>query len=243
MAPGITGPRAAIAPARGAWFLWCGWVLCAGGTLAPAAPAPDAREVLKIVRGAQSAQSRELTGRLRSAGRAIPFKLSIVPGTIQWEFSNAPTLLLRLGEKESRLEEIGKSGGRKVTPARFDEKVSGSDITYEDLSLQFLYWPDATIEGEQTMVLQKCWIVRVEPPSKGVSQYSRVKLWIAKENGALMQAEAFDHNGRFARRFKVVSGQRTDEGLWVLKSMRIETPSSRPGSALTQSYLEIDPVR
>ena len=90
------------------------------------------------------------------------------------------------------------------------------------------------------MVLQKCWIVRVEPPAKNDSQYSRVKLWISKGDGALMQAEAFDHDGKFARRFKVLSGQKTDAGLWMLKQMRIEAATLNGRADATPTYLEID---
>ena len=106
--------------------------------------------------------------------------------------------------------------------------------------MRFLYWPTAEVEGEQIMVLQKCWIVRVEPPAKNDSQYSRVKLWISKGDGALMQAEAFDHDGKFARRFKVLIGQKTDAGLWMLKQMRIEAATLNGRADATPTYLEID---
>lgn len=160
---------------------------------------------------------------------------------MRWQFANPPqTLILRLGERDSRLEEIGKSGPQKISPARFDEQVRDSDISYEDLAMRFLYWPDAAVEGEQTMILQKCWIVRVQPPGKRDSQYARVKLWIAKENGALMQAEAFSAEGKLARRFKVISGQKTPEGLWILKQMRIESPAGSRSQDRTPTYLEIE---
>ncbi|MEO7318306.1 MAG: outer membrane lipoprotein-sorting protein, partial [Chthoniobacteraceae bacterium] len=77
-------------------------------------------------------------------------------------------------------------------------------------------------------------------PAKNDSQYSKVKLWISKGDGALMQAEAFDHDGRFARRFKVLSGQKTDQGLWMLKQMRIEAASMSSREDRTPTYLEID---
>jgi hypothetical protein len=90
------------------------------------------------------------------------------------------------------------------------------------------------------MVLQKCWIVRVKPPAKNESQYGKVKLWISKADGALMQAEAYDRGDRFARRFKVLSGQKTSDGLWMLKQMRIEAASSLRRTDFTPTYLEID---
>ena len=209
--------------------------------LALAQETPDAKAILKSVRIAQSAQNRTVTGRLRTGGKAIPFTLKMEGDTVRWDFTEpAQTLLLRLGEKDSRLEEIGKGGSTKITGAKFDDKVRDSDVSYEDLSMRFLYWPTAEVEGEQTMVLTKCWIVRVEPAAKNDSQYGEVRLWISKGDGALMQAEAYDHEGKFARRFKVLSGQKTGEGLWMLKQMRIESATGTGRDDATPTYLEID---
>ena len=130
----------------------------------------------------------------------------------------------------------------KIAPARFDTRVRETGISYEDLSLHFLYWQNAVVEGEQTMVLQKCWIVRVEPESKGTSQYGKVLLWIGKGSGALMQAEAFDPNGKLVRKFKVISGQKTADGLWILKEMRIESTPGGVAVDRNPTYLEIDGV-
>jgi hypothetical protein len=215
----------------------------AAGPEVRAEEAPDAHEILRTVRVAQAAQNHSLHGELRSAGKTIPFRMSFSGGTIRYEFTNpALTLQLRLGEKGARLEEITRSGAEKISPARFDTRVGGMDISYEDLSLRFLYWPKAAVDGEQTMVLQKCWIVRVEPGSTGDSQYASVKLWIGKNSGALMQAEACDSNGKLVRRFKVISGQKTDDGLWILKEMRIEWVAPGQSQDRTPTYLEIEGV-
>jgi hypothetical protein len=200
---------------------------------------PDAREILKTVRAAQTAQQQTLNGRLRGGWKSIPFKLTMADNTVRWEFSDPPqTLQLRLGEKDSQFEEIGKAGAQRIAPARFDDKVRESDISYEDLAMRFLYWPNATVEGDATMLMNKCWIVRVEAPSKTSSQYGSVKLWITQNGGALLQAEAYGHDGKLARRFKVISGQSLGDGLWMLKQMRIEQMTG--GTDKTPSYLEMD---
>ncbi len=213
-------------------------MLCWSG-LAAGQATPDAREILRTVRAAQTAQQQSMNGRLRGGWKTIPFKLTMSGNTVRWEFSDPPqTLQLRLGEKDAQFEEIGKGGAQKVAAARYDDKVRESDISYEDLSMRFLYWTNATVEGDATMLLQKCWMVRVEPPSKNSSQYGSVKLWITKNGGALMQAEASGHDGKLARRFKVISGQSLGDGLWMLKQMRIEKMTA--GADKTPSYLEMD---
>lgn len=209
---------------------------------ARAEDAPDAREILRGVRVAESAADRELTGRLRTGSKKIPFKLNMRDGAVRWEFADPPqTLVLRLGEKSSSLEEITPTSKGRVAPARFDEPVRGSDITYEDLAMRFLYWPEAKVEGEQAILLTKCWQLVVTPGSSG-SAYSKVRVWIAKDSPALLKCEAFGRDGKLARLFRVVSGQKTKDGLWILKSMRIESATTRTGGDRTPTYLEIDPV-
>ncbi len=202
--------------------------------------AVDPQAILKTVRLAQAAQNSTLTGAIRTGSKSLPFRLVSKSGTIRYEFTDPVQVIqLRLGEKDVRLEEITAGKTEKVSPRRFDDRVRNTDISYEDLSLGFLYWPTATIRGEQTMLLQKCWIIRVEPGSRGDSQYRKVDLWISKKNGALMQAEAFDSADKLSRRFKVISGQPVGDGLWMLKEMRIESMQGR-SSDRTPTYLDIE---
>lgn len=212
--------------------------LCLSGFAAGAEPEPDAQEILRIVRIAQASQHQRLVGTLRTGAKKIPFTLAIDGGTIRYEFKDPTQVIqLRLLEKDSRLEEITKGGTEKVSAARFDARVRDSDISYEDLAMKFLYWPKAVVEGEQIMLLRKCWILHTEPASSKESQYSKVLLWIDKQAGALMQAEAYDHAGKLARRFKVLAGQKV-EGSWILKEMRIEAPGT--GVDRSPTYLKID---
>jgi hypothetical protein len=203
---------------------------------------PDPQLILKNVRMAQASQNRTLSGRLRTGGKAVPFRLVLAGSTIRYEFSDPQqALILRMLDRDSRLEEVSGGSSSKVGPAKFDTMVRDTDISYEDLALKFLYWPSAAMAGEQTMLLRKCWKIQVEPGARGTSQYSRAMLWVDKETGALMQAEAFDPAGKLARRFKVISGQKVD-GLWILKQMRIEAATAGKSKDRTPTYLEIQGV-
>jgi hypothetical protein len=205
---------------------------------------PDAREILRNVRVAQAAENRALTGRIRNGPRKVPFKLTMQKGSVRWDFQDPPqTLVLRLGEKTSSLEEVTADGKTKVSGSKFDDAVRGSDITFEDLAMRFLYWQDAEVEGEQTIALTKCWKLMVKPPTAAASTYSQVRIWSAKNTGALMKCEAFAPDGKLARIFTVVSGQKSRDGLWMLKQMRIEGVASRSSGDREPTYIEIDSDR
>jgi hypothetical protein len=202
-----------------------------------AAP-PSATEILESVRMRQAQQQMELQGQLREGATVVPFRLTQTGPVIRYSFSNPDEALqLRLGDNDSRLEEVTTEGVEKVTPAQFDHKVRGTAVTYEDLALKFLYWPNARVTGENSISLRNCWKLELKAPNRQ-SQYSNVWLWVDKEGGALMKMEGYDWNGKLAKRFTVVSGQKI-EGRWFLKQMRIEQFDPGTGKARSPTYLEI----
>lgn len=213
-------------------FALCGSILGASGTL------PSAKEILTSVRLQQAQQQIDLQGQLRENEKVIPFRLTQTGSVIRYTFSNPDeSLQLRLGENDSRLEEVTSGGVEKITPAQFDQKVRGTGVTYEDLALKFLYWQKAQVTREESIRTRACWKLELKAPSRQ-SQYSNVFLWVDKSGGALMRMEGYDWSGRLAKRFEVVSAQKI-EGRWFLKQMRIEEIQPGTGKVLARTYLEI----
>jgi hypothetical protein len=228
-----------VAPFRVKSILAAAFLIVVLASAVRAEDPPPALELLRSVRLAQSSQDWKLTGRIRSGSKKIPFRLTLEKGAIRYEFSDTGDILtLRFGEKSSTLEET--KGGRtgRVTTAKFDAPVNGTDISYEDLALRFLYWRDANVLGSDLISAHRCWKVEVRPASANDSQYARVVLWIGRDDGALMKAESYDASGKWARRFTVTSVMKR-EGYWLLKQMRIEKASSG-GRDPKPTYLEIE---
>ena len=218
-------------------------LVLAGASLATAlslqgAPLPAAKDILESVRLQQAQQQMELEGQLRENEIVVPFRLTQTGPVIRYSFSNPDEALqLRLSDNDSRLEEVTRGGVEKITAAQFDHKVRGTGVTYEDLALKFLYWPDARVTGENSIRMRNCWKLELKAPSRQ-SQYSNVYLWVDKSSGALMRMDGFDWKGQLAKRFEVISAQKI-EGRWFLKQMRIEQFAPDTGKVLTRTYLEI----
>jgi len=210
----------------------------AGSSVLSAETLPPAKDILDSVRLQQSQQHIDLQGQLRENQTVIPFHLTQDGPLIRYEFTNPKeTLQLRLGENDSRLEEVTGSGVEKIAPAQFDRKVRGTSVTYEDLALKFLYWQNGRVAGDSLIRTRNCWKLELKAPSRQ-SQYSNVFLWVDKEGGALMRMEGYDWDGKLAKRFEVVSAQKI-EGRWFLKQMRIEELQPGTGKVLARTYLEI----
>ena len=199
---------------------------------------PEAQDILTQARIAQTGQQRSLSGHLlvESSGQKIPFTLLLAGSTIKYQFADK-TVILRLGRDDSQLLEAAHGDLNKVSPARYDAPVEGTDITYEDLSLKFLYWPQAKIDGSEIVDGLNCWKLRLQPGGQP-SAYAALELWVSKRTGAFLQGEGSDASGKLVKRFKVVSGQLDPSGGWMLKKMRIETIKSADSETIT--YLQID---
>jgi hypothetical protein len=199
---------------------------------------PDAQTLLRNARMAQAGQQRTLKGHLRveSSGRIVPFTLVLDGTTIRYQFADT-AIVLKLGDNTSQLLEAAGGDMKKVSPARYDKGVEGTDITFEDLSLKFLYWPKAKIDGTDKVGLSDCWTLRLEPGLEP-SAYASLELWVDKARGAFVKGEGFNAAGQEVKEFNVVSFQHDGQGGWMLKKMRIETLS--PGGGESTTYLEID---
>jgi hypothetical protein len=199
---------------------------------------PAAREILDQVRLQQSQQQLDLQGQLRSDATVIPFRITQTGPVIRYTFTNpAEVVQLRLGEDGAQLGLVLQNSTKKFSSARLDEKIGGTAVTYGDLALKFLYWPDAQVIGADTLRTRNCWKLRLTAPSKD-APYATVLLWVDKESGALMRMEGYDWQGQLAKRFEVVSAQKI-EGRWFLKQMRIEEMEPGTNKVRSRSYLEI----
>ena len=199
---------------------------------------PPAREILDQVRLQQSQQQLDLEGQLRSDATVIPFRITQTGPVIRYTFTNpAEVVQLRLGEDGARLDLVLQNSTKKFSSSRLDERIGGTAVTYGDLALKFLYWPDAQVIGADTLRTRNCWKLRLTAPAKD-APYATVLLWVDEESGALMRMEGYDWKGQLKKRFEVVSAQKI-EGRWFLKQMRIEEMEPGTNKVRSRSYLEI----
>ena len=142
-----------------------------------AADEPDAAALLKQARMAQTNLDLKFSGHLRvgASSKKVPFILTISDGMVRYEFQDTKdTITLRLGAKESRLEETKGGKTERVTAAKFDDPVRDTGITYEDLAMRFLYWPNAKVIGSYAILAQSTWEVDITPPEGTPTQYAKV---------------------------------------------------------------------
>jgi hypothetical protein len=203
-----------------------------------AAPPPSAKEILDSVRMLEARQQIDLEGQLREDEKVIPFHLTQTGPLIRYSFADPEEVLqLRLGENGSRLDLVTAAGSEKFPAEKLNEKIRGTGISYEELALKFLYWPNPRVLGDETVRTRSCWKLQSVAPSRD-SQYWNVVIWVDKASGALMRMEGYDWNGKLAKRFEVISAQKIDDR-WFLKQMRVEELQPGTNKVRARTYLEI----
>jgi hypothetical protein len=199
---------------------------------------PNAAAILDGVRLAKV--DREIKGQLRKEdGTIIPFGLSLSGSQVIYRF-NSPdeTLRVELRDSASTLNQDAGGKSHLVAGNQLTEKVRGTDLSYEDLSLHFLYWANPKIEGEQSVKGFSCWIILVQHLGRD-SNYASVRMWIMKEGSSLLRAEAFNAKGKLEKRFEVISGQKVEDK-WIPKQVRVQVYNPETGKQESRTYLEIN---
>jgi hypothetical protein len=206
--------------------------------LSAGAQGPSAEEILRVARMNQIGQEARLRAQLRTDEDETPFRIVLDGGIVRYQFDDpAQEIQLRMHEDTSELLESTGGKTAAVRPARYDERVRGTPVTYEDLALRLLYWPRPKLLGEEVLRTRRAWKLEIQAP-RGASQYGVARLWIDQKSGAVLRIEGYNLKGRLLKRFEAISAQKID-GETLLKTMRIESYDPETRKVIDRTYLEV----
>lgn len=199
-----------------------------------------ADEVLKLVRYSYTLYDHDFTGVLRMGlSKKVPFMMSLKPESVRFIFDDPAQVILldTRNQQFSLFEGVGGKELQKVDPAKYGEDVRGTDVTYDDLSMRFLYWPNAKIAGNEKFKQRDCWRVRVLNPGRS-GDYATVDVWIDKASGGMLRMIGYNAQGRPIRRFEVLHGKKFGD-IWMVDEMRIETIDPSSGRVKSTTRMQI----
>lgn len=111
--------------------------------------------------------------------------------------------------------------------------ILGTDVSTSDITLDYLWWDDASFDGEregETINGQKCSVVVLKKGARAV------RVWVDRKTGALMQAEEMNgdkiHRRLWGTRLKKF-GER-----WMANVMEVETLGSGHRTKITVETLK-----
>jgi len=201
----------------------------------------QADRILEGVRLSATLQQSNLTGNLRKKGNRYPIALFLRKENIQFQYFDSKVwqkFHMRLKKDKFDLFELKGGKTLKFPNAKLSQPVMGTDLTYEDLAFRFLYWPNAKIEGEETIKTQKCHKIRLVNPGRGGS-YGIVYIWVHQKYGALMQVAGYNRKGQLLKRFHVTNLMKVGK-VQTLEKMNVETYKLGTEKVIGITYMEFD---
>ena len=190
--------------------------------------------------------SRDVAGNIRKGSNKIPFSLSARKETIVFQYKQDDAWKrfdVRIGDKKADLLLVNNGKAVVMAPSSYAQPIAGTDVTYEDLSLRFLYWKGSRLlpDSQDSRIKGRdCYIVQAPNPSPGVGQFASVCMWVDKENGTVWQIDGYGSDGKLRKRFTITSVQRLSDGSWFFKHMKMEVRNPATGRTTALNYLEMD---
>lgn len=188
--------------------------------VAAAAEELTADQIVSMVHRSRALNEYDLNGELTKGRSVVPFAVRLQDSLIQFKFENPRQHInLDITEKGYRLKEVSAGSNKEVPAAMYSSGVRGTDMTYDDLSMRYLFWPKKTKIGEETIKTRRCYVVDLFNPQK-LGEYYLVRIFVDKESGGLMRLNCFDWNGKKIKACYVTDAMKV-EGRTLLKTMEV----------------------
>ncbi len=111
------------------------------------------------------------------------------------------------------------------------QPVQGTDLTWSDLSLSFLWWRHARLTGAEKVLDRLCYVIEVPAPAGEPAPYAAMRLWIDKQYLMLLRADGLDAGGQAVRRIAVKSIKKIDDE-WMVKDLDVTSLPSQTRTSL-----------
>lgn len=197
--------------------------------LIPFSFAQTGEEIMKSVRQVTALQqSQDLHGTIRKGGKQVPLSLFLRGEDIQFALDGGKERFhLRLAQNKQELSEI-VGGKTTVFPAdKISAPIANTDVSYEDLALKFLYWPNAKIAGEEKISRQDCWRIHVVNPDKS-GRYREVSVWVSKRHRTLLRVIGYGPRPEAValKQFEITDIMKVDK-VYTVKTMKVSSFNER----------------
>jgi len=103
-----------------------------------------------------------------------------------------------------------------TSPPAGNSLIGGSDVTWNDLSLAFLWWTDGVITGRERLLERECLVLEFMPPQ--APRLTRV--WIDEALLVLIKVEEYDAQRILQRRIAVRTFKKIGDN-WMIKDLDI----------------------
>lgn len=216
------------------------------GCLCGLAQADEAADqILARTRYSSTLQHQDLHGKMLKEGRTTPVSLFLRGKDIQFLYKVGnleKRFHMRLADSHFDLLEIVGGKTTRFSDRKLAERINGTDLSYEDLAMRFLYWKNAKVEGEEKVNGQLCYKLRLTNPSTTAGDYKIVYVWVHKKYGAMMKVVGYNRGGKPLKQFQVTDLMRVGKE-YTLEKMRVDSIDPLNNKVVGITYLEFERPR
>ena len=185
----------------------------------------QASKILSQVRYAYPQKTLNFRGEIRPRRigfNMIPLNLSFNSQLIKFEFfkeNNSKkeideTISLDFSEDKINVLRSFESLTKEIKNDDLSNSIRGTDISYDDIVMRFLDWPDPVLLKIEKAKGGKAWKIRCANPNK-TQLYSIVDVWVSQRSGAIVRMNAYNQKRRIIKSFEVDSIQQI-KGDWFV---------------------------
>ena len=212
----------------------------------------QASKILSQVRYAYPRKTLNFRGEIRPRRigfKMIPLNLSFNSQLIKFEFfkeNNSKkeideTIRLDFSDDKINVVRSFESLSKEIKNDDLSNSIRGTDISYDDIVMRFLDWPDPALLKVEKAKGGKAWKIRCANPNK-TQLYSIVDVWVSQRSGAIVRMNAYNQERRIIKSFEVDSIQQI-KGDWFVETMIVRTYPDDAKSNPTSSFLKLVPKK
>lgn len=194
----------------------------------PLVMAQTAEEIMSSVRQVAAIQeNQDLRGVIRKGRAKVDISLFLRGKDIQFALKDGKERFhLRLNPENQELLEIVNGKSRPFPDNKVAAPIAGTDVSYEDLALKFLYWKNPRIVGEEKLNGQLCWRLHVNNPDRA-GRYREISVWVTKKQRALMRVVGYGvrpegGNPPAIKQFEITKVMKVND-VYTVKTMKVSS--------------------
>ncbi|HSI86618.1 MAG TPA: outer membrane lipoprotein-sorting protein [Candidatus Methylacidiphilales bacterium] len=150
--------------------------------------------------------SFEMTGEFRTDKKSYPITLHTDGNEMLYTFTSEPLQIrVVISPTQSTIQKRASTSDAwtDVTGRARLQTILGTDVTYEDLGLEFLRWEPVEPVGTDTLIGIKTWAFECTPAN--ASQFSKVRYWLTQAQCAFMRLDGYNSKGEVIKREEVTA--------------------------------------
>ncbi len=189
-----------------------------------------------------------LTGTVRSdkTKKQYPITLRTKGHELVYEFQNQPLQIrvqLNPGAFSVQKRSSSSAAWTDVSGAEMSKSILDTDITYEDLGIDFVNWDDVQPLGTDAIKTLDAYVFQAKPGPNDHSRFAAVRFWVSKEYWAFLRIDGLNAKGQTVKRVEVQDVMTVGEvhKFYVFKEMKVANMApDKNDIAKSTTYIDID---